>query len=165
MARLFVDLGFLERITDMFEGDWKLRFHLSPPLTAAPDPLTGEPRKSVYGPWMINVFRLLARLKGLRGTWLDPFARTAERRLERRLIVDYEALLKELLAGLTAENHATAVELASIPGRIRGFGPVKERFLNHAKAREAELLGAFRQRLEPPTRKGKPAPDVAVLAG
>ena len=165
VARLFVDSGFLERIKEMFEGDWKLRFHLSPPLTAAPDPLTGEPRKSAYGPWMLGVFRLLARLKRLRGTWLDPFARTAERRLERRLIADYEVLLEELLAGLTPENHATAVELASIPDRIRGFGPVKERFLNHAKAREAELLAAFRQRLAPPTRQGKRALDVAVLAG
>ena len=149
----------------MFEGDWKLRFHLAPPLTAPPDPATGEPRKSTYGPWMSGVFRLLARLKGLRGTWLDPFGRTAERRLERRLIADYEALIEELLAGLTAENHATAVELAAIPERIRGFGPVKERFLHHAKAREAELLEAFRQRLEPPARQGKRAPEVAVLAG
>ncbi|MFL5333476.1 MAG: DUF6537 domain-containing protein, partial [Geminicoccaceae bacterium] len=165
VARLFADSGFLQQIENMFEGDWKLRFHLAPPLTAAADPLTGEPRKSAYGPWMLGVFRLLARLKGLRGTWLDPFVRTADRRLERRLIVDYEVLLKELLAGLTPENHATAVELASIPDRIRGFGPVKERFLHHAKAREAELLSAFRNRGEPPPSAATRPRGVAVMAG
>ena len=86
---------------------------------------------------MLRAFGLLAGLKRLRGTRLDPFGCTADRRQERRLIGDYEALIEEVLHGLRADNHATAVELASLPDRIRGFGPVKERFMEHAKRREA----------------------------
>ena len=165
VARLYTDTGFLERVAGMFEGEWKLRFHLAPPLIAGPDPATGEPEKRAYGQWMLRAFRLLARLKGLRGTWLDPFGRTPERRLERRLITDYETLLQELLTGLTAANHATAVELAAIPDRIRGFGPVKERFLHHAKTRQAELLAAFHGRSDPPAPGKAPRRGVAVMAG
>ena len=77
VARLHTDTGFLERVGAMFEGDWKLKFHLAPPLLAALDPVTGEPEKRAYGQWMLRAFRVLARLKGLRGTWLDPFGRTA----------------------------------------------------------------------------------------
>ena len=165
VARLYTDTGFLERVAGMFEGDWKLTFHLAPPLIAGPDPVTGEPEKRAYGQWMLRAFRLLARLKGLRGTWLDPFGRTVDRRLERQLIVDYEAVVAELLGGLSVANHATAVELAAIPDRIRGFGPVKERFLRHAKLREAELLEAFRGGSPPPAAAAKPRHGVAVMAG
>ena len=93
---------------------------------------------------MLRAFRLLARLKRLRGTALDPFGRTAERRMERRLLAEYETLLDELTGRLAADNHALAVELASLPQQIRGFGHVKEANLAAAKAREAELLEAFR---------------------
>jgi indolepyruvate ferredoxin oxidoreductase len=165
VARLYSDTGFLERVAGMFEGDWKLTFHLAPPLIAGPDPVTGEPEKRAYGQWMLRAFRLLARLKGVRGTWLDPFGRSAERRLERQLIVDYEGLVAELLANLSPANHATAVELASIPDRIRGFGPVKERFLRHAKAREAELLQALRGGAPLPAAASGPRRGVAVMAG
>jgi indolepyruvate ferredoxin oxidoreductase len=130
-----------------------------------PDPLTGEPRKRAYGPWMLKVFGLLARLKRLRGKALDPFGRSAERRKERQLIRDYEALIDEVLEGLAPETHETAVELAAIPDRIRGFGPVKERFLAHAKRREAELLKAFRNRRPPAPQARERAPSVAVMAG
>ena len=165
VARLYSDTGFLERVAGMFEGDWRLRFHLAPPLIAGPDPLTGEPEKRAYGQWMLRAFRLLAKLKRLRGTRLDPFGRTAERRLERQLIADYEEVVAELLGKLSPANHATAVELAAIPDRIRGFGPVKERFLRHAKAREAELLKAFRGGGPPPAVVSKPRHGVAVMAG
>ncbi|MGD9508062.1 MAG: indolepyruvate ferredoxin oxidoreductase family protein [Geminicoccaceae bacterium] len=165
VARLYADTDFLARVAAMFEGDWKLKFHLAPPLLAGPDPLTGEPEKQTFGPWMLRAFSLLARLKRLRGTWLDPFGRTAERRRERQLVLDYEALILELLSALTPDNHATAVELAAIPDRIRGFGPVKERFLHHAKAREAELLAAFRAGTEPGDSTAATHRGVAVLAG
>jgi indolepyruvate ferredoxin oxidoreductase len=165
VARLYTETGFLERIDRMFEGDWKLRLHLAPPLLARPDPVTGEPEKQAYGRWMLGAFRLVARLKGLRGTRFDPFGRSVERKMERRLIEEYEAIVEELLGGLTAANHSTAVELASIPDRIRGFGPVKERFLRHAKAREAELLAAFRTRTPPPDVTPAQQPGVAVMAG
>ncbi|MFO1049937.1 MAG: indolepyruvate ferredoxin oxidoreductase family protein [Geminicoccaceae bacterium] len=165
VARLYSDTDFLARVGAMFEGDWKLKFHLAPPLLAGPDPITGEPEKQTYGPWMLRAFRLLARLKRVRGTWLDPFGRTAERRQERQLVLDYEALIPELLAALTPDNHATAVELAAIPDRIRGFGPVKERFLRHAKSREAELLAAFRAGAEPRGAEAATRRGVAVMAG
>ncbi len=89
-------------------------------------------------------FRLLAKFKRLRGTRLDPFGYTAERQAERRLIEDYEATVDELLQGLTPDNHGLAVEIASIPEQIRGYGHVKARHLRDAKTREAELLAAFR---------------------
>ena len=97
-----------------------------------------------FGPWMMKVFGLLARLKGLRGTALDPFGRSEERRTERRLIADYEAVLDELLAKLTPENHHLTVGIAAIPEKIRGFGHVKTRHLAAAKADEAALLDQFR---------------------
>jgi indolepyruvate ferredoxin oxidoreductase len=93
---------------------------------------------------MLRAFKLLARLRRLRGTAFDVFGRTEERRTERRLIGEYEALLREVCAGLGPDNHALAVELARLPQQIRGFGHVKERNLKRAKAREATLLAAFR---------------------
>jgi indolepyruvate ferredoxin oxidoreductase len=144
VARLYTDGEFAKRVAAQFEGDYKLRFHLAPPLTNKPDPKTGEPKKSSYGPWMMSAFRLLAKMKGLRGTALDVFGKSAERKLERQLITDYEALIEELLPRLAAHNHALAVELASIPEQIRGYGHVKERHLKAAKAKEAELVAAFR---------------------
>ncbi|MFZ1428618.1 MAG: indolepyruvate ferredoxin oxidoreductase family protein [Geminicoccaceae bacterium] len=165
VARLYTETGFLRRIESMFEGDWKLRFHLAPPLLERPDPITGEPHKRAYGQWMLGAFRLLARLKGLRGTRFDIFGYSADRRAERALIGEYELVVDEILRGLTPVSHATAVELASIPDRIRGFGPVKERFLMHAKQREAELLAAFRGHGPAPEGQGRPARGVAVMAG
>jgi len=144
VARLHADPSFRSRIEGMFEGDYRLKFHLAPPVFGRPDPGTGEARKSEFGPWMMSAFRLLAKLKGLRGTPLDPFGMTAERRLERRLVADYEATVGELLERLDRGNLASAVEIASIPERIRGFGHVKRRHLDDAKKREAELLAAFR---------------------
>jgi indolepyruvate ferredoxin oxidoreductase len=109
---------------------------------------------------MLPALRFLARLKRLRGTAFDPFGRTAERRTERALIVEYEALLDELLAGLDASNHAQAVALARIPEQIRGYGHVKERHLEKARAEWAERLAAFRGQGGPGTRA--PIPIRAV---
>jgi indolepyruvate ferredoxin oxidoreductase len=97
-----------------------------------------------FGPWLLPAFRVLAKLKFLRGTSLDPFGRSAERRTERRLIEDYEATLGEVLAGLTPENHPIAVGLAAVPEKIRGFGHVKQQHLVAAKANETALLEQFR---------------------
>ena len=97
-----------------------------------------------FGPWILPVFRALAKFKFLRGTLFDPFGYTEERRSERRLLRDYENLLEELIAGLTPDNHHVAVGLAAIPEKIRGFGHVKARHLIAAKADEAALLEQFR---------------------
>ena len=144
VARLYTQTDFNERVAAAFEGDYKLKFHLAPPVFNKPDAVTGEATKSVYGPWMMGAFRVLARLKGLRGTALDVFGRTAERKTERALPGEYVALVDELLAALATHNHALAIELARIPEHIRGYGHVKERHLKQAKSKEAELLAAFR---------------------
>ncbi len=144
VARLYTDGEFEKRVAAQFEGEYKLTFHLAPPLTNAPDDKTGEAKKSTYGPWMMRAFRVLAKLKGLRGTAFDIFGRTAERRMERQLVTDYEALIDELLPMLAPHNVAIATELARIPEHIRGYGHVKERHLKAAKTREAELVAAYR---------------------
>ena len=150
VARLHCAPEFRRRLEATFEGDWSLEFHLAPPLFARRDPATGEPRKTRYGPWMMRVFAVLARLKGLRGTMLDPFGYTRERRRERALIDRYERAVASLLDGLDHTNHALAVEIASLPERIRGFGHVKAKGIEEAQRREAELLERFRAAADPP---------------
>ncbi len=144
VARLYADGDFAKRVAAQFEGDYKLKFHLAPPLSNKPDAASGEAKKSTYGPWMMTAFRVLAKMKWLRGTALDVFGKTRERRTERQLITDYEALIDELLPRLAAHNHAIAVELAGVPEHIRGYGHVKDRHLKAAKAKEAELVASFR---------------------
>ncbi|MBI3451338.1 MAG: indolepyruvate ferredoxin oxidoreductase family protein [Rhodospirillales bacterium] len=144
VARLYTDGTFLKALAEQFEGDYRLEFNLAPPIIAERDSDTGRLKKRTFGPWMLRAFRLLARFKFLRGTALDIFGRTAERKTERQLIADYFALVEEVAAKLTPGNHAIAVELAEIPEHIRGYGHVKDEHLKRAKAREAELLAAFR---------------------
>src|SRR5439155_2135976 len=120
------DTDFLGRIADRFDGPYKLRFHLAPPLTAERDPQTGHLQKRAYGPWMLGAFRVLTKLRRLRGTRFDLFGYTAERKSERRLITEYDALLDEILAVLAPANHATAVEVARLPPEIPCCGHVKD---------------------------------------
>jgi indolepyruvate ferredoxin oxidoreductase len=145
VARLFTETAFSTQLNGQFEGDFKLKFHLAPPLFAARDPKTGRLLKQEFGPWMLHAFRLLARLKRLRGTAFDVFGYTAERREERALIRDYEGLIDELLGGLTPANHSLAVKLASIPDDIRGYGHVKDAHLVKARRKQEELLALWRQ--------------------
>jgi indolepyruvate ferredoxin oxidoreductase len=150
VARLYADPAFLRQVRNEIDGDnLRLIFHLAPPLLARRDKTTGEPRKMSFGPWMLTLFGVLARLRFLRGTAFDPFGYTAERRTERQLVRDYETLLDELIAKLAPDNHPVAVGLAAIPEKIRGFGPVKMRHLKAAKADEAALLEQFRAGVPP----------------
>jgi indolepyruvate ferredoxin oxidoreductase len=144
VARLYTDPAFRKSLEEEFEGNLKLEFHLAPPLLAKPDPITGRPKKRKFGPWTMGLFRVLAKMKGLRGTALDVFGHSEDRKLERRLIAEYEALIPELLAGLDGGNHAAAVALAILPDQIRGYGPVKAESAKTAKAKEADLLARFR---------------------
>jgi indolepyruvate ferredoxin oxidoreductase len=144
VARLHADAAFAAQLDRQFEGGFRLKFHLAPPLFASRDPKTGHLIKQEFGPWVMPLFRLLAKLKVLRGTALDPFGYTVERRQERALIGRYEALVGELLAGLGAANHALAVELASVPDGIRGYGHVKDASLARAARKEADLLAQWR---------------------
>jgi indolepyruvate ferredoxin oxidoreductase len=143
VARLYTDGAFAERLAAQFEGDPKLKVHLAPPLWAQRDPATGHLKKRAYGGWVIPAFRILARLKFLRGTAFDPFGRQAERAEERRLIAEYEALVARLSAELNAANHGAAVALAALPETIRGFGHVKAASIAAARKRQAELLTLF----------------------
>jgi indolepyruvate ferredoxin oxidoreductase len=153
VARLYAETDFEKLVAAQFEGDYKLTYNLAPPIFNKRDPVTGVPKKSVYGPWMMKAFRVLAKMRKYRGTALDIFGKTDERRKERALIAEYEAIVAEILAKLTPQNHTTAVELASVPEHIRGYGHVKDAHLTTAKTREAALLAAFRA----PVPAAKPA--------
>ncbi|MFN3295297.1 indolepyruvate ferredoxin oxidoreductase family protein [Caldimonas sp.] len=143
VARLHSDKTFLARIAQQFEGEYRLRYHLAPPLLAKRNE-RGELVKQPFGPWMLKAFGLLARLKGLRGTPFDPFGRTEERKMERALIGRYKDTVEELLAGLNAGNLALAVEIARLPEQIRGYGHVKERHLQTVLPRWDALMTQWR---------------------
>ncbi|MFI4970558.1 MAG: DUF6537 domain-containing protein, partial [Lysobacterales bacterium] len=143
VARLYTSGDFEQRIRETFDGDFKLHFNLAPPLFAKRD-ADGNLKKAEYGPWVFKAFRVLAKLRGLRGTALDVFGYSAERRMERRLIAGYRNTLDELLGGLNADNHALAVDIACVPEHIRGYGHVKARHLAEAMTRQDGLLAAWR---------------------
>jgi len=143
VARLHTDRSFTDKIAGMFEGDYKVVHHLAPPLLAKRND-KGELVKQSYGPWMRKAFGVLARFKGLRGSVLDPFGYSQERQTERALIGEYRACIDELLAKLSGENLALAVEIASIPEDIRGYGHVKDRHLSAARAKWSALMARWR---------------------
>jgi indolepyruvate ferredoxin oxidoreductase len=120
-----------------------MKFHLAPPILSKTGP-DGRPQKREFGPWMLRVFRLMAPLKVLRGSPLDPFGRTAERRMERALIRQYEADMAEVLPALDGNTRDAVVALAELPLSIRGFGPVKEANAAEAEKRREALLAAIR---------------------
>ncbi len=144
VARLHADPAFHARLAEQFEGEPKLQFHLAPPLLARRNE-RGELQKRAYGPWVLTAFRWLAKLKGLRGRWCDPFGHTEERRGERALIDEYRATVEELLAGLAGDARlALAVQIASLPEQIRGYGHVRARHLVEARRQAATLLAQWR---------------------
>jgi indolepyruvate ferredoxin oxidoreductase len=143
VARLHAAPQFRRQIEQQFEGNYKIRYHLAPPLFAKKD-ADGHGIKREYGPWMLSAFGLLAKLKFLRGSAFDPFGYSAERRGERQLVADYFARVEFLLAELTPEKLPLAAEIAAIPELIRGYGHVKEKHLARALARQEELLGQWR---------------------
>src|SRR5690606_4279736 len=139
VARLDTSGEFRRKLEQQFEGDFKLKFHLAPPLLARKD-AEGRLVKREFGPWVFTAFKWLAKVRRLRGTPLDIFGYTAERRMERQLVEDYFRTVGGLLDALDAGNVALAAEIASIPEHIRGFGHVKHAHLEKARAREADLL-------------------------
>jgi len=139
VARLYTDGRFEKQLRDQFEGDFKFNFNLAPPMLAGKPDALGRPGKRAFGAWMMPVFRFLAKMKVLRGTPFDVFAYSPDRRLERDLIAGYEKDVATVLGLLSPLTHDTAVELLSLPDRIRGYGPVKEKAVHDAKARYAQL--------------------------
>jgi indolepyruvate ferredoxin oxidoreductase len=150
VGRLFSSPAFTAALSGEFEEHGKLSFHLAPPLLARRNSDTGEPQKIQFGGWMLPVFGLLAKAKGLRGTVFDVFGYTSERKLERRMIADFEVLLDEVGQRVTPATHATAVALASLPLEVKGFGHIKLRNYKKAREREAALLAELRNP-SPPT--------------
>jgi indolepyruvate ferredoxin oxidoreductase len=148
VARLYTDGSFARQVEAAFDGDLIFEFHLAPPLLGRRNG-KGEALKTSFGPRLVYVFKALARLKFLRATPFDIFGLTKERRVERKLIVDYQILLDEIVERLSPDNHALAVALAAIPEKIRGFGHVKLRSLEAAKAEEQTLLLQFHHEARP----------------
>lgn len=144
VARLYSDGDFRRKLESQFEGDFELRFNLAPPLLAKRDPHTGHLVKQEFGPWMMRAFDLLARLRFLRGTALDMFGYTAERRREQADLAEYRQLLDTLVGGLNDTNYAAALELARLPAKLRGFGHVKDRNRDLLAPRREELMREFR---------------------
>ncbi len=133
VARLYTDGEFLKSVAQQFDNVGSIRFHMAPPFLAPKDKATGLPGKIVLGSWLFPVLRVMAGLRGLRGSWLDIFGMTDERRFERRLLSDYEKIVDMLAAELTPVNRDLALRLASYPDNIKGFGHVKQ-----AKAADTE---------------------------
>jgi indolepyruvate ferredoxin oxidoreductase len=144
VARLYTDGRFVEQLKAQFEGDFSLKFNLAPPLFAKKDG-KGRLVKAEFGSWMWSAFKLLAKFKGLRGGALDIFGYTEERKMERALIVEYREMVEGLLVGLDADNVAAAVELASLPEQVRGFGHVKEAAVAKFRTEKARVLSASQQ--------------------
>ncbi|GAF77295.1 unnamed protein product, partial [marine sediment metagenome] len=153
VARLYTSGDFEKRIAEQFEGDYKLNFHLAPPIFGGKLLPNGRHKKRQYGPWTFKLFKILAGLKGLRGTTFDIFGYSEERKMERLLITQYESLIEDILARLDADNYPYAVELAQIPDSIRGFGPVKLKAIKKAELSKTELLAKFAG-VKPETKAG-----------
>ena len=139
VARLYTDGRFEQQLRDQFDGEFKISFNLAPPILGGAKDALGRPKKRAFGAWMLPAFRLLARMRGLRGSAFDIFGYSADRKLERDLIAGYEKDVATVLGLLSPATHDTAVELLSLPDRIRGYGPVKEKAVTEARARYAQL--------------------------
>ncbi|MBP6682704.1 MAG: indolepyruvate ferredoxin oxidoreductase family protein [Halioglobus sp.] len=142
VARLYTDPAFKRQLSEQFSGNFSMRFHLAPPMLPGRD-ASGRPKKRSFGPWVLTTFNLLARFKFLRGTALDIFGYLPERRLERRLIEDYRALIEGILPRIDQHNLAAATELARAAAEIGGYGPVKEASVERYEIRRKQLLEAF----------------------
>ncbi|WP_372764451.1 DUF6537 domain-containing protein, partial [Litorivivens sp.] len=146
VARLYSDPKFMARIREQFSGDFKLTLNLAPPILPGRDKATGRPRKREFGPWILSALRLLAKMKRLRGTAFDIFGYFPERRMERRLISDYRALITETVGQITVETLPIAIELAAAARDIGGYGPVKDASVT----RYREVVGNLRAALHNP---------------
>jgi indolepyruvate ferredoxin oxidoreductase len=143
VARLFTEGRFADALKQQFDGNLRLRFHMAPPMLSKRDPVTGHLRKRSFGCWIIPVFHLLAKFRGLRGTWADPFGHTGERRAERALIGEYEAVLDRLVTELGGAVLEDAIAIAALPQEIRGYGHVKDGAIAAYRATVAERLARF----------------------
>ncbi|WP_372482807.1 DUF6537 domain-containing protein, partial [Bradyrhizobium ivorense] len=161
VARLHMQSGFLDELRREFDGDFRVQYHLAPPLLPARLDARGRPRKRAFGQWIQTPLKLLARLKRLRGTPFDTFGYTAERRAERALIGWYEALIDTIIGKLDAARLPDLVALAKAPMEIRGYGPVKDAAIEKTKAEVARLTA----QLSAPTGAGDGSGRRTALGG
>ncbi len=154
VARLYTSDAFRKELEQTFEGDYTLHFHVGAWPFARTDPTTGRPVKREVGPWLMRVFGVMAKLRGLRGSWLDPFRNGEERRLDATLRTQYEQDVRALIAGLTDASYDTAVAIASLPAKIRGFGHVRQASADTAGAERARLLQEFSNPIQQIRRAG-----------
>ena len=143
VARLYTNGEFKEKLNNAFEGKLKLKFHVAPPLFAPKDPNTGKLKKITIGSWILPVFKVLSKLKFLRGTILDPVGKTKERKMERFLISQYKEDINKILQEVNSKNISLAVQIASIPEMIRGYGHVKEEHMKKASIKRSQLLDSW----------------------
>jgi indolepyruvate ferredoxin oxidoreductase len=155
VARLYNDPAFKAMLEAEFKDTKAVHIYLAPPLFAPKDPLTGLPRKIKFGAWIFGAFKLLAGLKGLRGTPFDPFDHTSERKIERQLVADYGALVDEMLSALNADNHAKAVAMMAYAQAIKGFGHIKHKNFETAQKTLGDLKSAFYTPKKASTQKGQ----------
>lgn len=159
VARLYSDREFLDSLHEQFSGNFKLKFHLAPPLISRRDKLSKTQIKGVYGQWILKLFPILARLKFLRGTSFDIFSYSAERKRERQLITDYEQAMQKVLSGLSEGNFATAMEIAQLPDIVRGYGHVKEKGMLQFDENLDKLLQDFHRKQEKVVQIFEKVPD------
>lgn len=145
VARLYSEPEFREKLLTTFADPKKVKLMLAPPLLSRIDPATGRPKKRAFGPWIFSAFKLLTASRRLRGTVLDPFGYTAERKAERALTAQYAADVEMILRQLESGNYGLLVELARVPDMIRGFGPVKDGTMAKAERKRAQLIAQFGQ--------------------
>jgi indolepyruvate ferredoxin oxidoreductase len=141
VARLYARPEFLQKLRATFEGDFTLSFYFAPPIL--PQSGARTPRKRRFGAWALPALRFLSAMRFLRGSWLDPFRFSPDRKLERDLLRDYEQMMSDVAARLSAANLDMAVELAALPQRMRGYGHVKARYVAQARKRQAVLKKSF----------------------
>ncbi|HRQ60830.1 MAG TPA: 2-oxoacid:acceptor oxidoreductase family protein, partial [Alphaproteobacteria bacterium] len=153
VARLYTDGVFMKELKAQFGGDYKLQFNLAPPIISTNDPATGRPKKRVFGPWMLSAFGMLAKMKCLRGTPFDIFGYNHERKIERQLITEYEAMVDEVLQKLNASNQTACAEVLALPDMIKGYGPVKMANIEKFRAQ----LGPMLEKLNAPPQRRKKA--------
>ena len=141
VARLYTGDAFRAQLQDQFEGEYSLRFHMAPPIFARKDPRTGVPRKMTLGPRTMTA--LAAGPLRVRGTWLDLFGRTAERKMERALIAEYRQTVDQLLDGLNADKLGQAATIAALAETVRGFGHVKAANVEKYRTELARLMQSY----------------------
>ena len=145
VARLYSEREFINNVKQTFEGNYKIHFYLAPPIFSKKDKVTGKPLKIKFGQWIMIFFRIISKLKFLRGTFFDPFGYLPERKSEKKLIKDYKNCILEIAKKLSKENYKIAVDIASTPDQIRGFGHVKDKNIKIAEDCQSNLISAFNE--------------------